>query len=229
MRRAILAPLLTVAALTALTACGGSSTKDAGSSASTASATATTAPLVSGSETTPPAGAATTAVPRATSLADAKRVVAQGNSLNDTQAACVVQKLTDAVGETRAIAIVNDASALDVLPGDENKIATAALVACVDKKDFGKVIANSFYEALKDVGVTQAHATCFGDKLVESLTPEALVGLGSTGASLDELDPATQAKVVAALGACLPADLFGQLSGALTPSTTAAGATTSKP
>ena len=227
MRRALLAPLLAVAALTALAACG-SSTNKPGSSASTAGA-ATTAPLASGSATTPPAGADTSAVPRATSLADAKRVVAEGNGLTDTQAACVVQKLADAVGETKTLAIVNDTRAIDELPVDDSKAATAALVACVDKKDFGKIIADSFYEALRDVGVTQAHATCFGDKLVESLTPEALVGLGSGGASLDDLDSTTQAKVVAALGACLPPDLFGQLSGAVTPSTTAAGATTSKP
>ena len=223
MRRVTPLVLLAVACLAACSSSGSTSTTTA-AVASTPGAGATV-PEASGSATTPPAGPTTTAAPRAKTLAEAKQVVATGNSLTDAQASCVVDKMVVAVGEARTLMIVNDVRDLSEMAVDDAKTATAALVACVDKKDFGKVIAESFYESLKDIGVTQQQATCFGDKLVATLSSEALAGLSSVG-SLDQLDPATQGQVLAALGACLPPDLLGQLG-----ATPGAGASTtsSKP
>ena len=220
MRR--LTPLVLLAAA-CITACSGSGSVSTTAPGRTTVAAATTAPGASGSATTPPAGPTTTAAPRAKTLAEAKQVIATGNSLTEAQASCVVDKMVAAVGDARTLTIVNDVRDLTEMAAEDSKTATSALVACVDKKDFGKVIADSFYESLKDIGVTQQQATCFGDKLVATLSAEALVSLGSIGA-LDQLEPATQGQVLAALGACLPPDLLGQLG-----ASTGAAATTIKP
>ena len=217
MRRA---PLVAVVLLAVgLSACS-SASSTSGAAPTTVTTTdaagATTAAGAAGD----PAGATTT-VPRAKTIAEAPAVIAAEAGLTTPQAECVVGKLAASLGNDRALAVVNASRDLVAQSDADRKAAGAALVACIDRNDFAKVISDNAYAVLKDLGATREQTDCMATKILDTLTPEGLLNLASNGLSFDGADPAEQAQLLKIVTECMPS-LAGLLA---TGSTT----TTAKP
>ena len=90
------------------------------------------------------------------------------------------------------------------------------MFGCIDKKDFAKTAAASFYTQFKDLGITQDQADCIGTKLVEVLTPEGLLGLSATAIGDAGMDPDTSAKLLQVITDCVPSGVLGELTGGAT-------------
>lgn len=197
-----------------LSACGSSSGSGSGSATTKAEAAATTAAattVAKGADTSA-AGSEGSSSAKVTNLSDAKTKMAADSGLNATQAGCIVDKLVGAVGETKALALVNDDRDLEQMSADDAKTASSAVLGCVSKEDFAKVIADSLYTELQSAGVTKDQASCVGTRLIDIITPEGLLG-GASGIDFENMDPATQGKFFQVFADCLPAEVLGQLGG----------------
>lgn len=169
-----------------------------GTSASTAAMTATTKAAPSG--------------PKAATLAEAKTQMQTDSGLTSTQASCIVDKLVSAVGESKALDLVNVETDLSEMSAEDQKTAGGAVIGCVSNDDFAKLIADGLLSEMKDLGVTQEQANCVGTKMITVITPEALLGLGSGSFDLEKMDPADQGKLFQIFVDCLPPDLLGKLA-----------------
>lgn len=214
--RAVVALAATLVALS-LAACSSSTRAGAGAAATTTVVGAAT-PAAGG--TSP----STTEGPKAKTLAEAPKIIAADSGVTDAQATCIVDKLVAAVGPDTALTIVNDSSDITARAPAERKAAADALFGCIDKQDFAKTAADSFYAQYKDSGITRAQADCIGGKLIDVLTPEGLLGLSSTALDDATMNPDTQAKLLQVITGCVPSGVLGQLgTGDAGPTTTAKG------
>ena len=202
-RRAVAALAATLVALS-LAACSSATSAGAGGGAATTVLGAAT-PAAGGTNPS------TTEGPKARTLAEAPKVIAADSGVTDAQATCIVDKLVATVGAATALTIVNDKSDITARPPAERKAAADALFGCIDKQDFAKTAADSFYAQYKDSGITRAQADCIGGKLVDVLTPEGLLGLSSTALDDATMNPDTQAKLLQVITGCVPSGVLGQL------------------
>lgn len=223
MRRTTL--LVGVVLALGLSACG-SKSSDTGSAATTAPAATTTAAASSATTSSATTGAASGVV-KATTIADAKAQMEADSGLSTVQSGCIVDKLVAAVGEKKALEIVNIEDDLATMDSADQKTAGDALLGCVSKEDFATLIADGLLGEMKDLGVTDVQAKCVGTKMIELVTPEGLLGLGRGVFDLENMDPAQQGKLFQIFVDCLPPDVLGKMAGAATDATatTAASST----
>jgi hypothetical protein len=223
MRRTTL--LVSVVLALGLSACG-SQSADSDSAATTAAVgTAVAAPttVAESSDTTMAVSTGT----KAKTVADAKAQMQADSGLSTAQAGCIVDKLVAAVGETKALELVNVEDDLTEMSPADQKTAGDALLTCVSKDDFATLIADGLYDEMGSLGVTKAQATCVGSKMIELVTPEGLIGLGNGAFDFENMDPADQGKLFQIFVDCLPPDVIGKMAGAIdgAGSTTAAAST----
>lgn len=218
------APLVVVVLFTVgLSACSSASSTSGAAPSKAVTTAAGAGTTAAGAGTT--AGAtgdasdATTTVPRAKTIAEAPAVIAADAGLTNQQAECVVRKLAETLGNDKALAVVNASRDLVDQAEADRKAAGAALVACIDRKDFVKVISDNAYAVLKDLGATREQADCMAAKILDTLTPDGLLNLASNGLNLDGMDPAAQAQLLKIVAECMPS-----LAGLLAPGSTTTSA-----
>lgn len=212
MRRTTLA-LVAIATL-AVSACGGD---DAGTTAAPATAAPTTAAVtttVPRTTTTEVAITlpATSATPRATSIADAPAVLMADGGFTAEQARCIVDALVASRGEAAALDLANDGRGIGALPADERTAVVDTVTTCVPKDQYATLIASTLLTDLADAGITQEQASCLGTGLADVLAVDTLLGLGGEGFTFGSIAPETQAKFITVFTTCLPPEMLGKLA-----------------
>lgn len=211
MRRTTFA--LVVTATLALSACGGSggSTTAAPTTAAPTTAAPTTVPRTTTTEvavTLP----ATTATPRAASIADAPAVLMADGGFTADQARCIVDALVASRGEAAALDLANDGRGLAALPAADRTAVVDSVTTCVPKDQYATLIASTLLTDLADAGITQEQASCLGTGLADVLAVDTLLGLGSGGFDFASIAPETQAKFITVFTTCLPPEMLGKLA-----------------
>lgn len=227
MRRTTL--LVGVVLALGLSACG-SKSSDSNSAATTAAAVTTAAaPTTTTVAESSEATTAASSSAKATTIADAKARMQADSGLSTAQAGCIVDKLVAAVGESRALDLVNIEDDLEDMSPADQKTAGDALLACVSKDEFATLIADGLLSEMEGLGVTEAQAKCVGTKMIELVTPEGLIGLGNGAFDFENMDPADQGKLFQIFVDCLPPEVIGKMAagaaGDDTTSTTASAST----
>ena len=209
---------LTISALclAALTGCASSSgSKAAGTTAkgTTTTASASTATTSAGSAATTVAGSSGTSG-TAKTLDEAAAALASDNGYTTVQATCIVQKVSASLGDTKALALLNNNGDIATFPKAEQEAALSSIEACITKEEFAKLIGTSIsdqFSSSTDIPITAAQANCVGTEVVNALGIRAIILSTSTNSSAPS-GPETTA-ILAAVGKCLPADVAAKLQG----------------
>lgn len=211
MRRTTLA--LVALATFALSACGGG---DAGTTAApTTAAPTTAAPTTAPSTTTTEVAItlpATSAAPRAASIADAPAVLMADGGFTAEQARCIVDALVASRGEAGALDVANDGRGIAALPAADRAAVVDTVTTCVPKDQYATLIASTLLTDLADAGITQEQASCLGTGLADVLAVDTLLGLGGDGFNFGSIAPETQAKFITVFTTCLPPEMLGKLA-----------------